>query len=153
VGGGEIGAAVRPVAVEDVHPALLAEATDALDLRFAFTDTATMSTNKLTKESASHIASPDLAAEFRRLAEEWKARSAHLSSVTEMALLPSYQRIIGLGRPAVPLILRELEAEPDYWFWALQAITGVDPVPEASRGRLEEMTEAWLNWGREQGHL
>ena len=52
---------------------------------------------------------------------------------------PSYQRIIGLGSAVVPLLLRELERQPDHWFWALKAITGADPVPAASRGKLHEM--------------
>ena len=40
-----------------------------------------------------------------------------------MTLLRPYQRIIGMGLPVVPLILEELEREPDQWFWALEAIT------------------------------
>lgn len=107
-----------------------------------------------TKRAATHnLAIRDPEQEFRHLADAWKRESAHLSSITEMAMLASYQRIIGMGPAAVPLILRELEAEPDYWFWALQSITGVDPVPPASRGNLVEMTDAWLQWGRQCGHL
>jgi hypothetical protein len=33
-----------------------------------------------------------------------------------MAMLPPYQQIIGMGPPAVPLILEELRREPDQWF-------------------------------------
>ncbi len=88
---------------------------------------------------------------FRQLAEQWKSESAHLSSLTEMAMLPSFQQIIGLGPEAVPLILQQLKEDPDYWFWALQAITGQDPVPPEVRGRLQEMTDAWLRWGAEDG--
>jgi hypothetical protein len=58
---------------------------------------------------------------------------------------PAYQQIIGLGPAGVPLLLRELEREPDHWFWALRAITGEDPVPEEARGRLREMAAAWLS--------
>ena len=72
--------------------------------------------------------------------------------MTEMAMHPAYQEIIGMGELAVPLILAELERDPDHWFWALKAITGADPVPEHCRGHLEEMAQAWLRWGRMQGY-
>ena len=88
---------------------------------------------------------------FRELVRIWKADAGPLSSTTEMAMHPAYQQIIGLGPEAVPLLLRELQREPDHWFWALKAITGVDPVEPANRGRLEEMARVWLRWGREQG--
>ncbi|MEX2561314.1 MAG: hypothetical protein WD403_15430 [Pirellulales bacterium] len=50
-------------------------------------------------------------------------------------------------------LLQELENEPDYWFWALEAITGENPVPDELRGNLEEMAVAWLEWGRVHGYL
>ena len=65
---------------------------------------------------------------------------------------PAYQQIIGLGREALPLILRELEAgRVDHWFWALFAITGENPVTPAHEGRLDEMALDWLSWARRTG--
>jgi hypothetical protein len=64
----------------------------------------------------------------------------------------AYQQIIGMGEPAIPLILDEFERRPSHWSWALTAITGDDPVPESARGRLKEMAAAWLQWGREKGY-
>lgn len=52
----------------------------------------------------------------------------------------------------MPLLLRELEREPDHWFWALKAITGADPVPEACRGKVRDMARSWVEWGRRQGY-
>jgi hypothetical protein len=69
-----------------------------------------------------------------------------------MAMCPSYQRIIGMGPTVTPLLLRELERDPDYWFWALKAITGTDPVPAASRGKVREMARYWLDWGKGRGY-
>jgi hypothetical protein len=89
---------------------------------------------------------------FRELAQQWRQERGPVSSTTQLAMYPSYQRIIGLGAAVVPLLLRELERQPDHWFWALKAITGADPVPAASRGKLREVAEAWLAWGREQGY-
>jgi hypothetical protein len=58
-----------------------------------------------------------------------------------------------MGPAAVPLILREMQREPDHWFWALRAITGEDPVARADAGNIERMTQAWLRFGEERGYL
>ena len=94
----------------------------------------------------------NLESTFLAQARRWKEERGPTSSTTEMAMCPSYQRIIGLGPAAVPLILRELEREPNHWFWALKAITGEDPVPDASRGKVPEMSRLWVEWGRRQGY-
>ena len=88
---------------------------------------------------------------FYSLAEAWRQDVRFASSLTQMILHPTYQRIIGMGFAAVPFLLRELERKPDHWFWALTAITGADPVQPEDRGKLTKMAEAWLGWGKEQG--
>jgi len=93
-----------------------------------------------------------LEAVFADLVRRWKVERGPSSSTTELAMCPSYQRIIGLGPVAVPYLLRELEREPDHWFWALKSITGADPVPVKSRGKVGEMARHWILWGREQGY-
>lgn len=90
---------------------------------------------------------------FQRLAARWRDETAILSNVDEMTRHPAYQQIIGMGPPAVPLILKELARESDFWFWALSAITGQDPIPDSAVGRVEAMRAAWLNWGRENGYV
>lgn len=90
---------------------------------------------------------------FFNLAATWKEDVRLKSSITEIALNPSYQEIIGMGSKVVPFILRELQNEPDYWFWALKAITGADPVKPSQRGDLKQMTKAWLDWGKENGYI
>jgi hypothetical protein len=89
--------------------------------------------------------------QFQHLVAVWRAETALTSSLTEMVNHPAYQKIIGLGPQVVPLLLRELEREPDYWFAALRALTGANPVAPAKRGKLKEMTESWLCWGKEHG--
>ncbi|MGL4550093.1 MAG: hypothetical protein ACRC33_02805, partial [Gemmataceae bacterium] len=85
---------------------------------------------------------------FAKLAEEWRRETRYLSSTTAIATHPSYQRIIGLGPQAVPLILAEMQKQPGHWFWALAALTGENPVQPADQGRVPAMTDAWLRWGR-----
>jgi hypothetical protein len=92
-------------------------------------------------------------ARFRRLAEEWKEQSRFLSNTAQMAMLQPYQRIIGMGWDAVPLILEELQHEPRQWFWALEAITEEDPVPQDTAGQVRLMAQAWIDWGKRHGIL
>jgi hypothetical protein len=89
---------------------------------------------------------------FDDLVRRWKEERGPTSSTTELALCPSYQRIIGLGPAVLPLLLQALERAPDHWFWALKAITGADPVPPPQRGKMREMAQAWIAWGRAQGY-
>jgi hypothetical protein len=96
---------------------------------------------------------PSLDQKFQSLAEDWKREIRFASLSNQMFLIPSYQRIIGLGPGAIPLILRELQKEPNHWFWALAALTGENPADRAGAGNVQEMTHEWLKWGRERGYL
>jgi hypothetical protein len=93
--------------------------------------------------------------ELAALAAEWKndPRVQISGSIVDICMHPAYQRIIGKGPAAILFILRELQREPDHWFWALRATTGENPVPEEHAGRLDLMAEDWLEWGRKAGHL
>jgi hypothetical protein len=91
--------------------------------------------------------------EFEELAERWRRERGPTSSPMEMVMKPSYLRIIGLGKPAVPLLLRELHKRPDHWFWALISITGENPVAPEHSGDLKKMAEDWLAWGREHSYI
>ena len=95
------------------------------------------------------------AAVFKYLVSQWRRRRGVTSSTTVMGTCPAYQKIIGMGKTAIPHILREMENEgddPDMWFWALQAITRVDPVPAEDRGDVKRMADAWLSWARKVGY-
>jgi hypothetical protein len=70
-----------------------------------------------------------------------------------MTAHPAYQEIVAMGQEVVPLLLRDLEQEPDHWFAALGAITGAQPVPPEDRGDIEKMAAAWLRWGKDHGYL
>ena len=95
----------------------------------------------------------NLETRFLTLKTQWEAETAILSSVTEIALHPAYQQIIGMGHTAIRLILLEMKKRPGHWFWALKSITGEDPILLEQRGRMKEMTQAWLRWGREKNYL
>ena len=88
---------------------------------------------------------------FRELAETWRRETALFSFVQQRAMHPAYQRIIGMGWLAVPLILQQLRRQPDHWLWALHSITGEEPA-HATDG-FQAAVEAWLRWGFERGLL
>lgn len=90
---------------------------------------------------------------FQQRKEDWKSKTRHLSNVAQISLVFSYQEIIGMGPEVVPLILEELEKEPDHWFWALEAITGENPVGDDIAGNIEAAASAWIAWGRQRGLL
>jgi hypothetical protein len=91
---------------------------------------------------------------FARLARAWrKERSSASSDPAQWAMCLSYQKIIGLGPPAVSLILAELKRKPDHWFWALHALTDVDPIRKEHRGKFTQMVNDWLSWGAAHGYV
>jgi hypothetical protein len=93
----------------------------------------------------------DLERRFAGLVHDWKAGRSVTSSSREMARHPAYEAIVGLGPSVVPLILRELEREPEHWFIALRSLTGIDPVPPEHRGDVGRMAADWVDWGRANG--
>lgn len=93
----------------------------------------------------------DEESKFRRLADQWIIETEHTSSVKKACMHPAYQRIIGMGSAVVPYLLRELERNPDHWFWALNAITEADPA--IAEDSFDGAIKAWLRWGKEKGYL
>jgi hypothetical protein len=100
---------------------------------------------------------PEVDTHFKALTDTWRLERRGISSTERMLLCPSYQRIIGLGLgwkdQVIRLIMRELQERPDFWFAALRALTGEDPVSESERGNVRRMSEAWLKWGRDRNFL
>lgn len=88
---------------------------------------------------------------FVELVQQWRANVAASSSTTQRVTDPAYLEIIALGDAAVPLILKELEHEPNHWFEALRTLTGENPVRPGQRGNMRAMADAWVSWGRQRG--
>jgi hypothetical protein len=90
---------------------------------------------------------------FYELVARWRSETRSLSSTTDRALNSAYQDIIGMGKPVLPLLFRELDQHGGHWFWALRHITRENPVPQQDAGNIQKMREAWLRWGREHNYL
>lgn len=97
-------------------------------------------------------ADKELGKRFNDLADTWKNETRFFSSVSDIIIHPAHLRIIAIGPKAVPLILDRMKQERDLWFWALNFITGENPVTKDIRGNVKAMSEAWLDWGCKNGH-
>lgn len=94
-----------------------------------------------------------LAGKFGELADQWHEETGFLSSPSQIAMHCAYQRIIGMGPRAIPLILEDLRERGGQWYWALGAITGESPVPPEASGNARRVKDAWLQWGRDHGQI
>jgi hypothetical protein len=103
---------------------------------------------RLTKEENSCA---ELAEEFHKLVKQWNAATSFHSSLGEIFTDESYQRIMAMGRDALPMILSELQKKPGHWFYALEKIVGKD-VAEGAKS-FAEARAAWLNWGYSNNYI
>lgn len=90
---------------------------------------------------------------FQRLAEKWSDDTQFTSSLTAVTSHPAYNEIIKMGKPALPLILKELNSKGGYWFAALKRISGEDPTSPDSAGYYDKQREEWLAWGQKHHYL
>jgi hypothetical protein len=93
--------------------------------------------------------------QFKRLEAQWNADTQVLSDPNKIMGHPAMRAIIAMGEEVVPIILRELRAQPSLLVWALPEITGENLVPPRIEGgfikwNVAAQIEAWLQWGREK---
>jgi hypothetical protein len=88
---------------------------------------------------------------FEELVRGWKRDTEHISVLSKTVMHPDYQKIIGMGKLALPFIFDELQRRGGHWFWALHAITQEDPARDCVG--FQEAAHAWLEWGRSHGYL
>jgi hypothetical protein len=94
-------------------------------------------------------------ATFQSLYKRWMEEAGFSSSSTDIVLNSAYQRIIGMGQSALPLIFAQLRKEgpkPDQWFWALEAITRENPVPREFWTNRRLVAGYWLDWADAHGY-
>jgi len=105
----------------------------------------------LLNEAGQTNATETLEQRFRRLDAVWRKETAFQSSSTKIKNHPAFREVIGLGDAVIPLLLRDLQASPSLWVWALPEIVGADPTSPQDAGNIVKMTEAWLRWAKEHG--
>ena len=82
---------------------------------------------------------------------KWRSETYYLSSAKELQKHPSFRAIVEMGEPVIALILDDLKRRPSLLVLALSAITAENPVPDADRGIVRAMANAWISWGRRNG--
>ena len=88
---------------------------------------------------------------FRQLADRWENETVLLSNSERANAHPALKEIIGMGQPAVPLILERMRSRGGHWFHALRHITGANPVNSEDHGNIATMQASWLDWGKRNG--
>lgn len=88
---------------------------------------------------------------FYDLHKEWRRATALSSDPMQAIIAKPYQRIIGMGQRALPFIFGELPKCLDNWFWALEVITGENPVRPEHYSSFKLAVQDWMRWGKEHG--
>jgi hypothetical protein len=126
---------------------------DAAAIAAIFTPPAAYGNSGAILQAAIAVVRVPMTARFRRLADQWIAETENMSAVEDMIVHPAYQEITGMGPAIIPLLLDELEREPNHWFAALYAVSGgQNPVPPEDAGDVDKMVEAWFEWAETNGY-
>ena len=91
----------------------------------------------------------DFGARFETLANAWEAHCAahrEASNPYKFVEHPSFEALVGLGRPAVPLIVERYREGNLFWGAALRRITGVTTFGDGVVGDLAATRRGWLAW-------
>jgi hypothetical protein len=97
----------------------------------------------------SHIV--ELEEEFRRLVKQWEHETSFHSSLGEVFTNEAYQRIMAMGRDALPWIFSELQRKPRHWFYALEKIVGHDVAAGAEN--FGKARAVWLKWAHDENYI
>ncbi|MFM9909955.1 MAG: hypothetical protein ACKVOW_11425 [Chitinophagaceae bacterium] len=79
----------------------------------------------------------------------WKNETVFSSSISEITNNAAYRYIIGLGQEVLPFIINDFKANDNHWFYALEAITGQNPINDNHKGIVPLMKADWLKWAKE----
>jgi hypothetical protein len=88
---------------------------------------------------------------FNGLVKRWQDATGGYSVTRRRYAHQSYQAILVLKDDVVPLILKELQRRPDWWFEALEVLTQQNPVP--LNASFEEAVNSWIDWGKRTNRL
>jgi hypothetical protein len=92
-----------------------------------------------------------LGSKFHMLAQQWVNETSFHSSLGEIFTNDAYQRIMAMGRDALPFIFSDLQKKPRHWFYALEKIIGFDVAQGAKS--FAEARAAWLEWGYKNNYI
>jgi hypothetical protein len=111
-----------------------------------------MATLKTPKKWVEKETPETLEQEFNELARQWRRETGMASFIRQKAMHPAYQKIIGMGRDALPFIFRELSGHGGDWLWALESIVRPKVNPAQGAADFKVAVAAWLKWGKDNGY-
>ena len=98
----------------------------------------------------------ELRKKFRRISADWEQHccSRRLSSLyTDFLEHTSYQELVQLGKPAIPLIMECYEKDDwgttlraSFWVFAVEDITGVQMIPDRNHYSPVDVKKRCLEW-------
>lgn len=103
----------------------------------------------------------NLEEQFDTLAKEWRETAGLYSMWNGMRRQAAAQKLVDLGKPVVPLILKTLETDKWIaWSQLLCEITGTRPdyQPDKVAGggfvaiNVKDFAQAWIDWGKANGY-
>lgn len=86
---------------------------------------------------------------FNLYSSVWKTETMFSSSIDDIVNNAAYRSIIELGKDAVPFIIDDLKVTNAHWFYALEALTSVNPIKPENRGNVPLMKEDWIEWSNQ----
>jgi hypothetical protein len=90
----------------------------------------------------------DDAYKFKRLAEQWKLETGHLSFIRQKIAHVAFLEILVMGERALPLLIKAIQTDPNHWFLALRLIAKTNPVRDGAS--VEEAVIAWTAWWKDR---
>jgi hypothetical protein len=85
------------------------------------------------------------------LVDEWASATFNMSSTTQIKQHQGFARLVGLGRPAIPAIIRAYRNHAcSNLCLVLRDITGEDVVPEQDWGDSAKTRQHWIDWYERQ---
>lgn len=81
-----------------------------------------------------------------RLLDQWDDDVMVISSMEQIMEHPHVEALMSLGEDVVPLVIERMKSGNLSWgyFSLLHRLTGVDPVPEEERGKVQAMAQRWI---------
>ena len=83
---------------------------------------------------------------FEGFKEVWLEKTKFSSNISDITNNSAYLSIIELGTDVVPFIIKDLRITDNHWFYALEAITMVNPISKDHQGKIALMKNDWLKW-------
>lgn len=86
---------------------------------------------------------------------EWEVETCFHSSINEIIAHPNFNKLLSFQKELIiPVILNHFKTKSSGnigLFSLILRITGIDPVPEEDVGKIEEMKNHWIKWGKDLG--